>query len=394
MSRADPPAPRLVREPFRVFFPLAFVLGAAGVSHWIAFAFGKLDRSLGLFHAITMTEAFLPAFAAGFLMTAIPKRTRSAPAGAVTIGALAVLLPLVSIRAFAGAFAFAELAYVAALVVLAAFAVRRFAGRAAGRRPPASFGLVPAGLVAGIAGASLIAWSSFGGSSFAYDLGRRLAFEGVFTLLALGVGAFFLPLATRGEAQPDATSARSFAGYALAGLVVVATYVAEVRGFARAAHLVRGLAIATVFAASGAYRAPTRPGANRRLLWLAAIAFPLGPLCAAALPWHALAAMHVTFIGGFGLLAFAVATHVTLGHGGFDALQAARPWPVVAFGVAFALAALARSTATLAPDLYLTALGVAASAWCTGALVWVLFLVPKLAATPAHDEEPPQLREA
>src|SRR5262249_23925583 len=143
---------------------------------------------------------------------------------------------------------------------------------------------------------------------------------------------------------------------------------------------------AAVLLRSGALRWPTRPGANRRLIWLAAAALPAGPLLAGISPDHAVAAMHVTFVGGFGLLAFAVATHVTLGHGGFDALQARRPWPVLAFGAAFVVATAARATATIEANLYLTMLGIAASTWCFGAIVWLSFVAGKLRRT--SDEDP------
>ncbi len=88
--------------------------------------------------------------------------------------------------------------------VLVQFAVRRFVGREAGRRPPASFVLVPIGLGSGVIGAILrilsaeeIVPSWLGG------LGRTLALEGVFTCLVLGIGGFFFALALRGDPPPD-----------------------------------------------------------------------------------------------------------------------------------------------------------------------------------------------
>jgi uncharacterized protein involved in response to NO len=379
-------AERIASEPFRLFFPLAFLLGALGVGQWIGFVAGAHRRYLGLFHAITMTQAFLLAFAAGFLMTAIPKRTRSAPARWLEIGPLAVLLMVVCWAALFERYATAELAYAGAVVILGSFAIRRLVGSTAARRPPASFGLIPVGLVAGLAGSFLFAWGTRdGASAFTFELGRRLVFEGVFTLLTLGVGAFLLPLALRGEAAPDVSGPRPFAGYVAAGLLILATYAAGAAGAPRASSLLRGAVVAAVLLGSGALRWPTRPGANRRLVWLAAVALPVGPLLAGIFPDHAVAAMHVTFIGGFGLLAFAVATHVTLAHGGFDALQARRPWPVLAFGAAFLVAATARASATIAPNLYLVMLGIAASAWCVGAIIWLSFLMGKLRS--ASDED-------
>jgi hypothetical protein len=56
------------------------------------------------------------------------------------------------------------------------------------------------------------------------------------------------------------------------------------------------------------------PGTNRRVARLAAWLVPAGPIVAGLLPDYRVPGLHVTFIGGFGLLALAVATHVTASH--------------------------------------------------------------------------------
>jgi uncharacterized protein involved in response to NO len=379
-------------EPFRLFFPLAFVLGLGGVAHWILYTTGAISVYLARFHAVTQTQAFLVAFAAGFLLTALPKRTRTPPASWFEIVALLVLLPVVSLTTLLDAPALGQIAYAAALLIIAAFALRRFAGRAAGRRPPASFALVPIGLVAGLVGAA------FTGAGLADDapswmlaLGRRLAFEGVFICLALGIGAFFLPLAGRGEGAPDLDKGRTFApfAYVAAGLLIVAGLAVEVSGSPRIGALLRGAVALAVLVASGAFRAPSRPGANRWLVWIAAWAIPLGLLGAAAFPDHRVESLHVMFVGGFGLLAFAVSTHVVLGHSGHDAAQSGRPWPVLAFGVLFAASMGLRVSVTAMPEHYFGWLGAAASLWLAGATTWAFLVIPKLWRAPLASEPGP-----
>jgi uncharacterized protein involved in response to NO len=110
----------------------------------------------------------------------------------------------------------------------------------------------------------------------------------------------------------------------------------------------------------------------------AAWAIPAGFLGAAALPDHRIEALHVTFVGGFGLLALAVAAHVTLGHTGHEQAQGGRPWPVVAFGALIVAAMGLRASALAVPALYFGWLGAAAAVWLAGATVWALFLLPKL----------------
>jgi uncharacterized protein involved in response to NO len=383
---------RMLSEPFRVFFPLAFLLGFVGVAHWVLLSAGAITKYLAAFHAVTQMQSFLLAFASGFLLTAIPKRTRSAPASWVEIGLLLVLLPTVSLAMLFGAIALSQAAYAAVLLVLIQFAVRRFASRRAGRRPPPSFVLVPLGLVAGLAGATmLIASDVMTNVDWLYPLGRSLVQEGVFLCLALGVGPFFLSVALHGEASSDISrsSVTSVVAYLFAGVVVIISLVLHARGFVRPGLILRGGVAAMVLLAGGAWRLPSRPGRNRRLLWLATWLIPLGLLTAAVFPEHRVAAMHVTFIGGFGTLAFAVATHVTLGHGGYGKEQAGRPRAVAWFGALFALAMLIRSAGTVLSSKYFETLGVAASSWLVASSIWAFYLLPKMWRAPIADESPP-----
>jgi uncharacterized protein involved in response to NO len=379
---------RIRDEPFRVFFPLAFLLGIGGVAHWVLLSAGALGRYLAGFHAVTQMQSFMLAFASGFLFTAIPKRTRSGPASWLEIGLLIGLLPTVSLAALFGATVVSQLSYAGALLVLVQFAGRRFATRASGRRPPASFVLVPLGLMAGFAGAvMLLASDVLPSADWVYPFGRALVSEGAFLCLTLGIGPFFLAVALHGEAPSDISrrSAAWVAGYAAAGVVILVALALHAAGFVRPALLLRGAVVIAVLAAGRAWRLPSRPGRNRQLLWLATWMVPLGLMSAAAFPQHRVAAMHVTYIGGFGLLAFAVATHVTLGHSGYDKDQAGRPRAVVGFGALFAAAMLIRSVGTVLSSKYFEVLGLAAAMWLLGAIVWASYLLPKMWRAPLRD---------
>ena len=389
-THATPAAIDVCGEPFRIFFPLAAVLGAAGVLHWVLYGTGVLTQYLAGFHAVTQMQSFLLAFAAGFLLTAVPKRTRSAPASLLEIGALVALLPAVSFAELFGAPQLAQVLYAAAIVTLVQFAVRRFVA-AGGRRPPASFVLVPIGLASGVIGAALrVASARDLVPAWLGSLGRSLALEAVFTCLVLGIGGFFFALALRGEAPPDVDKGpregRRAVGFALAGLAVIAGLVLQERGFVREGLALRAVVAAAVLVAARGHALPARPGANRRTVWLAAWAVPVGLALAAAFPGDRVAWMHVVYIGGFGLLAFAVAAHVTLGHGGFEAARDGRPWQVLAFGALFAGAMVLRATATRMPEVYFGWLAAAAATWLAGAVVWAVFLVPKMWRPPIAPE--------
>jgi uncharacterized protein involved in response to NO len=383
---------QLRTEPFRIFFPLAFVLGVLGVSPWALLAIGIVGRYLAFFHAVTQMQSFMLAFASGFLLTAIPKRTRSSPASWAEIAALVILLPAVSLATLAGANALGQVCYAGALLVLVQFAIRRFANRAATRRPPTSFVLVPIGLLAGFAGAMMLIAADVAVSApWVYPLGRALVLEGVFLCLALGVGPFFLAVALHGEAPADISrgGVRSIIGYATAGCALLSGLMLHAQGSVRAGLVLRTTAVVAVLAVGGLWRRPSRPGHNRRLLWLAMWTLPAGLMMAAVFPEHRVAAMHVTFIGGFGLLAFSVATHVTLGHTGYSKDQAGRPRAVAGFGALFAAAMLIRSVGTVLSSRYFEWLGVASVTWLVAACIWAFYLWPKMRRAPISDESMP-----
>jgi uncharacterized protein involved in response to NO len=88
------------------------------------------------------------------------------------------------------------------------------------------------------------------------------------------------------------------------------------------------------------------------------------------------ALLHLTFIGGFSLMAFAVATMVVLSHGGAGE-HLRQPLPIftlLAAGLAGALTA--RLAAEFLPALFFPLLGAAAVCWSASALAWLAFILP------------------
>src|SRR6185436_15690429 len=84
------------------------------------------------------------------------------------------------------------------------------------------------------------------------------------------------------------------------------------------AMALRGAVVLAVLLASAElWKRPSQPGWNRRSMWIAAWSLPLGYFLAALFPLQYKAGLHVTFIGGFALLAMSVGAHVILGHGDF-----------------------------------------------------------------------------
>jgi uncharacterized protein involved in response to NO len=146
-----------------------------------------------------------------------------------------------------------------------------------------------------------------------------------------------------------------------------------------AAMLLRAaITLITLLAAARLWRRP-RPAWNARAIWIAAWMVPAGYLLAAVFPDQFRAGLHVTFIGGFALLALAVSTQVTLGHGGRSDLMLGRPRPVLAIAALVLLAAGARVTMAFDPERTLLWMAVAASFFLGATAVWGAFLLPTMA---------------
>ena len=378
-------APLWRREPYRVFFPLGAAMAVAGIGHWLLHAVGVLDQYRSTFHAITQIQAFLTAFAVGFLFTMIPRRTGSAPPSRVEM-LVCMAAPIVTCwSAWREHIVLSQAAWVLLALTVIQFAVRRFLSATSRRRPPNSFVWIPFGFAMGIAGSVMTALfgMSSGEAMWLHDIGRGLVLQGVFIGLVLGVGGLALPLMTRGQPPPDAAAnardVRSRISHLLGALVLVASFFIQHEYSLRAGLALRAAVVLAVLLLSAEiWRLPTTPGLNRRVLWLAAWMLPLGYLLAAAYPTAFKAGLHVSFIGGFALMTLAVSTQVTLGHGGYSDLVTGSPWQVAAIALLVGSATIPRALMDLDPQHFAAWMALASSLFLSGLFVWALFLIPKM----------------
>ena len=379
----EQPAVLWRREPFRLFFPLGVLLAWVGIGHWLLYGLGITRTYSCLFHGLVQMQAFMMAFAVGFLMTALPRRTQAPPPSRMEMASAVAALLTTTIAAAREWLWLAEAAYGFLFLLLLQFAVRRFIGGSGARRPPAAFILIPIGMLHGLAGAALIAASAFRSApAWFIGLGRLLVEQGVFLCFVIGIGGLVLPLMAGAPAPPDLGSdpqqaCKAFA-YAGAGLLLFTSFVLESSGWARGGPLLRAVVVTLgVGLAAGATRTPGKPGAHRRLVWLSVWLMPVGLVVSALWPDFRVAALHILFIGGFSLMAFGVATHVVLSHLDLGNLALGRPPAVIIVGVAFLLALLARLAAD-ASNTYFDHLAWAAAMWLIGSAVWLGFVGAKL----------------
>ncbi len=381
-------------EPYRLFFPLGAVLGGIGVSQWLLIALGIQTAYSGRVHALIQIQSFLMAFACGFLMTMVPRRTQSAPATPAELVLVSIGLIAATVGSLGGWWLLAEGGFLLTLCTLAQFAIRRFRSSAGGRTPPDAFVLIPLGLLQGVLGAVLVAGSGrlVGDAWTAVGLG--FIQEGMFLCLALGIGHLVVPLLSGYEVPADGNAASGGLRrlYAVSGLVILGSFPLQVVltrqydalvAFRVGYGLRAAVALYHLLFGFRAYRLPRTPGLHRWMVWSSFWMLPLSLGLVVLMPAYKVGLLHVLFVGGFSLMTFGVGCHVILSHGDFTDLVSGRPWQVAAIGLLSLLAMLTRVSAEFLAtyELHRT---IAAATWLIALGVWIGFLVPKVVRPPPN----------
>ena len=368
-------------EPYRVFFPIGVVAGLIGAGAWVAHAFGWIGWP-GPLHRGLMMPVFEVAFVLGFLLTSMPAFTHGAkcrPAelgGAVSALLVAFVATLFSWPAVADAASFA-----AVFVVGSALMSRIRVGTIA---PPEEFQFVAFGILSEMSGAALRLAIAVGAPlDLPPRFADRLTSLGFVLSLVLGFGGLLVPtfaqfrdpLVIQGIAGPHERRGRRGL-YSLAILLLAAAFVLEATRHPRAGSALRAVvAAAIVLLVWRPWRMPGRRTAAAWTLWISGWLILLGLAGAALDPAHEIAALHLTFLGGFALLTLGIGTRVVVSH-------ARQPLAIeetllTRWVVATMLAALAaRLAAEAMPARGALWLGVSGALWCVGWGWWGVRTIP------------------
>ena len=375
-------------EPYRIFFPMGLVAALVGVGVWIPFAFGWGSFPYpGLVHPDLMIGGFIASFATGFLMTAVPKftGTPSASAGELAVGA--VILGVTLLCGLGEHRLEFHAASCLSFVTLIRYAAVRFRQRQF--NPPPFFVFVGLGLGMGAVGSGLLLlsdleWLGPGGTVAA----RVTYYQGMVLALILGIGTQLLPAIWGWSALPIGIDRvgqrgpgplRQLGPAALLAIALTLSIGLEAEGFNRLGALLRAALLTGVALAK--WRILRRPKTRGRLafwLWISAWTLMIGLWAPVLTPTYGVHGLHLSFIGGFGLMTFMIAARVTLAHGGYPAGLEVRlrvfPW-VAGFVL---LAAVTRAAAFVDSKAYVHHLGYAAIAWVGASLFWLRSFGPRI----------------
>lgn len=370
-------------DPFRVFFPIGAALAVAGSGLWLFGALGWIPYP-GTLHASIMIQGFEQSFIMGFLLTAFPRFTRSQPCSRIEL--LAAVLPVIGFGAAAltDNTALTQVFFFLSMLILIGILGRRFYSRQID--PPEEVLFIGVGLLLGLVGSAFALLTAFGVPGEPTPrLGIHMISLGMVVSLVLGVGALLVPvfigirdpLVIPKIAKPHARRGRRILYVAMASLLAL-SFVAESRLQLEAAAWLRALVATTMgLLVWKLYKFPGRQNLTSFTLWISGWFVMLGLIGAALIPMHAIGALHLTFIGGFGLITLGIGTRVLVTHGGHspEAESSILTWDVVGLVI---LSLVLRSIAETETGSYRYLLALSGASWSLGWLLWAVRAIPRI----------------
>lgn len=374
-------------DPYRILFPLGALAAILGSVFWIRFGFGVAGAYPGGYHPDLMIGGFIFAFAAGFLMTAVPQFTGGRHASGREFAVMTTLVLACLILGLLPARLPFHITSALALANLTGFCGRRFLART--YDPPRFFVFVGLGLATGILGAILLAAADSGVVEGGWaSLGKLLYTQGMALSLIVGVGTNLLPAIfgwsdlpiqlTRLDA-PTRHALLTVGPVAILAAALVASFAIDATGHAGIGRAIRAIIVSCL--ALTRWKLLRWPRARGKLafwLWVSAWLLTVGLWLPVLFPPLWIHGIHVAFIGGFGLMTFMIASRVALAHGGHGVRLELRSLALTASALLIILAAVLRFAAGFSPGAYAHGLGFAAIAWCLAVLLWAAVFLPRI----------------
>ncbi len=379
----------LLKEPYRLLFPLGILLTHLGLGVWILYFFWPELTYPGRAHALVQMQSAMLCFVFGFLLTMMPNALGLAAIGRFQLGLFLTGLVFMAIVGTLGYFALAMVLYLALLVNFLIFIGPRLSGRT--RNPPPHFIFIFFAFFAGLLGGILevFGWTGNAAPGF-IKLGRGLVNEGFLLLLVLGVGGFLFPrLFSKGELTPQSLTgvARSFGTHlplVLAGLGMILSFVVEAflvvgepAGFM---NIRLGYGMRFAVASWLILRLPMWKSSGwefyLHFIRIALVSMLLGLAMPILSPQYVMGWKHIIFIPGFLLITLAVASRVLASHGGnIGLLSAHRRWSITILAF-FLLGTSSRVSTEIWPGAYLLHLACASFFILAALWVWSAIFLP------------------
>lgn len=375
----------LRKDPFRVFFPVGVLVGIFGsmlwpLAAWKPEVFGYPSEG----HRYLMIAGFLLAFVIGFLMTAIPRFTKTSTCSGIELISAIFLFALSH-----GAFLFLGIKVFFAGTALSVLVLVRFGlSRLAKRKdnPPSTFIFVGAGIL--LLGVCSIL-SMFNWNSQADLLIKNLFFQGSVLCLIIGVGSRLLP-GIFGWAEIISEQRRIYErpipylkvvpkGLFVCVVCLITSFFIETLYLEYLGQWIRAVLISTIATYYWRlHRFPRNKTFLTAFLWISGWCILLGVVLDVFGVLPRADALHLLFVGGFSLMTLMIASRVTIAHCGGSGLFNENSNILLLVGVLVILSAFGRILSALSPAGYLQSLGVFGLVWAVALVTWGVAFIPAM----------------
>ncbi len=399
LQRNRPFLKSVVAEPYRLFFPLGILFGIIGIGHWLFYALGWTANFSVYFHGFLQTHLYLGCFASGFLFTSVPRFSQSHPATWLEVAAMTVILLALFIFISFNFWIAEGFTYIFFLIAIGRFIVVRFRTDMA-QKEPTEFVWIPLGILHGILGTLIYLGARLGWvEPWLLEVGKEMSQLGFILCVVLGVGGFLAPrlMGTQKlQIRPVLGNTlektqwirkRRMMIHGLAGFIIFISFWLEGLNFKIAGFLLRALVITSELMWTGSLPFPPKvKDIHATPLWISMWMVTIGSWALVFFPDQKIAMLHFIFIGGFSLMIFSVSTVVILSHAGQSVRLHHKFWVMrfLLFSILFSLAF--RIAASYFPERFFPILAHASAFWLAPALLWFIFMLPKILTVPNHPE--------
>jgi uncharacterized protein involved in response to NO len=365
-------------EPYRLLFPVGTMFGVLGVFVWLLYSFFPNLGYPAELHSKLMLGTFLFSFAAGFLMTAIPKMTASFPAQPFEIVVAFALVIANALSAYLAPAWFYYSVSAVSIVSLILFFARRFQART--KSPPPFFPFVLMGLLSGLIGAVFLginrAWPL---SAELFIFSKIVYFEGMILFLVLGIGSRLIPVISGRGTINEKSGPKIVAQNLILGSLLILAFAVQSYGEPLLGGILKSFVSTWVALFSWGIFEKAQTKSRLALgMQLSGVMVLLGIYMSVLQPSFAVHWMHLTYIAGFGLMTLTVATRVTLAHGSYDLSFEAQSKTLWICGGLILTAAATRAAAPFIASSYTMHLAYAAVCWILAVLLWGAVFIKKI----------------
>ncbi len=370
---------KIKRDPFRLFFPVGWVLSLYGASLWIMFQQNLLSTYPGQHHAQLMFNGFLLCFVLGFLMTAVPRFTETSFATTFEVAcSVGLILSLTWNGLTANQFNL-DITMLIGVLFAMLYSIKRFVGRQS--NPPDTFIFVGLSLGLGVVGLCLILTSN------AYQFGKALVYQAMMLGLILGIGGRLIPgifgwteivksQRDRYERSESFLRTVSLANYIGAAIFTV-SFIIEFFWAPTLGRILRAIVVSYIAVTHWKLiYLPKKRTIHTLSIWVSCWIILVSAWLYCGYP--SINTLHLQYIGGFGLLAVLIGSRVILAHGNDGHSIEAKKFPLGWVGFLLIVAAATRSSIYLVPDSYVTHLAYAAGIWIIGLILWGIVFIPRI----------------